>query len=88
MSWSVDFIGSPDNIVAALEKESEKLTGPSKHEFDSVLPSLIRLVKQNHNKETPPVLKLTASGHADIINGEPIYSYCRANLEQVLGTLV
>lgn len=66
MSWSINLIGKPANIVAALEEESGKLTGQSKVEFDDALPHIVSLVKQNFANEEPyvePVLMIEASGH-------------------------
>jgi hypothetical protein len=64
MSWSVNFIGTRDNIIKALNEHSEKLTGDSKKEYDSCLSDLTNLVSANYNNNgIAPALKLTAHGH-------------------------
>ena len=89
MSWSVSFIGAPDNIVAALEKESERLTGPSKDEFDTVKPMLACLVRQNFNNTGyTPMLQLTAHGSATVIEGKPVFGNVGVTLQLVTGTIV
>lgn len=88
MSWSLVWVGTPDKIVEALEKESDRLTGMSKEEFDKVKPSLVNLVQQNYDKTVTPALKLSANGHGYIENGEPKYSTCNVSLENMGAALV
>jgi len=91
MSWSINFIGKPGNIVTALQKESERLTGQSKVEYDAALPYLIGIVQGNSNVDEQylPVLHLQASGHAYIKDGETQYSTCQVQLSPLGGgTLV
>lgn len=59
MSWSVQFIGKPENVVAALDKYGESLTGHSKEEFDDAKPALQALVRGNVGQ----TVSLNASGH-------------------------
>lgn len=40
MSFSVSFFGKPDAVKRALARESERLTGVSKEEFDAVRPAI------------------------------------------------
>lgn len=88
MSWSLIYVGTPDNIVKALDAESERLTGDSKTEFDQVKPALAALVQANFNADNPPALKLQASGHAYSANGEPKYGTCAVSLENLGSALV
>lgn len=83
MSWSVNYLGTPDKITAALEKQSTTLSGPTKTEFDAALPHLVGLVAQNANAATAPVLKLDASGSS--YSG---YSSCSVSLQTLGGTLL
>ena len=46
MSWSVNYVGKPEKVAAALQEQSSKLTGQSKIEFDDALPHLVGLVNQ------------------------------------------
>ncbi len=68
MSWSVSIIGSPEAVVAELERESERQTGQCKVEFDGALPHLIGLVRENFKKPgspgyyADPVVHLEAAG--------------------------
>lgn len=86
MSWSVTFIGKPENISKALKANSEQLSGYSKEEFDAALPHLEALVSQNFNakEEYTPVMKLVASGHGQKDN----YGYCVSSIESLGGILV
>jgi hypothetical protein len=91
MSWSLMFIGNPENIVKALEEHSEKLNGASKTEFDSALPHIVGIVQQNFNKAeggTAPVLKVSASGHGYFSNEGPVNSSCQVSIESFYATLV
>jgi hypothetical protein len=88
MSWSVTFIGHPENIVKALQQKSEELDGYSKAEYDLALPHLIGLVKQNFNKIIEPVIKITASGHGYGTDFEPQYNTCQVSIENLNGSLV
>lgn len=63
MSWSVNYIGTPEKISEELEKNSSNLSGVSKQEYDDALPHLKALVNLNVNKDYPIALKLDASGH-------------------------
>ena len=64
MSWSVNFIGTPERINVALDDESARLTGQSRIEFDDALPHLKALVASNFDKNAkqPILVKLVASG--------------------------
>jgi hypothetical protein len=46
MSWGVNFIGTPDNVVKALEAHEEKVK-QSRIEYDAAKPYLIGLVREN-----------------------------------------
>lgn len=86
MSWSVTFIGKPENVSNALKANSELLSGYSKEEFDAALPHLDALVSQNFNADEkyPPVIKLVASGHGQ----KDTYGYCVSSIETLGGVLV
>ena len=83
MSWSISFIGSPENISKALKENSEKLSGKSKEEYDAALPHIDALVNQNYTKQYPLVLKVDANGH-----GHDGYSNCSVSISQSPGILV
>lgn len=85
------FIGTTTGIVAALQKESVRLTGPSKEEFDKALPHLTSLVQLNYNQNAGspgPVLKLTANGHSYAQSDGTGYGNCSVQLEHLGGILV
>ncbi len=83
MSWSVNLIGTPDNISKSLEKTSTELAGKSKEEFDAALPHMIGLVKQNYNASNPNLaLNLIASGH-----GYDGYNSCFVRIEAMSANL-
>lgn len=47
MSWSIYKSGTPEEVVKALEEHSNTISDQSKEEFDSALPHLIALIKEN-----------------------------------------
>lgn len=65
MSWSINLIGSPENVGKALEANSGNLSGQSKVEYDAALPHIKALVEQNVNNSYPIAIKVDASGHGD-----------------------
>lgn len=83
MSWSANYIGTPENIAQALKKQSDSISGKSKEELDAALPHIAELLKQNYNKTAHPVLRLSASGH-----GHDGYNTCSVNIENLGGILV
>jgi hypothetical protein len=86
MSWSITFIGKPENVSKALNENSAKLNGYSKEEYDAALPHLDGLVKQNFNADEtyPVVVKITASGHGQ----KDTFGYCVSSIETLSGILV
>jgi hypothetical protein len=85
MSWSIAFIGKPEKVVEALQKQSETLNGESKKEYDSALPHLIGLVNENFG--TPYPVKLAASGHGTVYTDRSDRQLT-VSLELVYGLLV
>ena len=67
MSWSISFIGKPDNVALAIEGEATKMEGQSRLEYEDAVPHLAALVRQNFAKEgtayQAPCVRITASGH-------------------------
>jgi hypothetical protein len=84
MSWNIAYIGTPEKITEALDKNSENLTGQSKEEYDRALPHLKVLVNENYNATGAPIMKVEASGHAT--SGS--YGYMRCLIEPLNGQLV
>jgi hypothetical protein len=86
MSWSVTFIGKPENVSKALKEHSTKIDGYSKEEFDAALPHLDTLISQNFNAQYPDavIVKLIASGHGQ----KDSYGYCVSSIETMNGVLV
>lgn len=78
-------IGKPENVVAALELESNKMDGQSKVEYDAALPHLIGLVKENFGNASQ-LIKISANGHG--FNGEPSYRQCGVQIESLYGGIV
>lgn len=81
MSWSVNYIGTPEKILAAMDDLSTKLNGQSKLEFDEALPHLKALVSSNVGSQTG--FWLIANGHATITEGVKTYGYLSVDLKQV-----
>lgn len=92
MSWSINVIGKPENVVAALRAESERLTDQSKAEFDAALPHIAALVEQNFAKTehgyNTPLVSLEASGSGTTKNGDPVYGSTSVSLKSLYSKLV
>jgi hypothetical protein len=87
MSWSVQFIGKPEKVIEALQKQSETMSGESKAEYDSALPHLIGIVKENIGYDWP--VKIVASGHGQSVTGDgKVYRQLTASIELIYGLLV
>lgn len=86
MSWSVTFIGKPENVSKALKEHSDKIDGYSKIEYDAALPHLDALISQNFNANSPDsmVVKINASGHGQ----KDTYGYCVCAIETLSGVMV
>lgn len=86
MSWSVNFIGSPENVAKALESFNAG-GDQSQVEYDAAKPHLIALVKNNfvtanHTyPQSAPTLKLTAYGSGSVAGGEQTQRSCIVNIE-------
>lgn len=87
MSWSITFIGKPENVAKALQDQSAKLEGQSKVEYDGALPHFIGLINENFG-DNPPMLKINASGHGYAVNGEQKNRQCTCAIELWYGTIV
>lgn len=87
MSWSVNYIGTAQKIIDALNEQSEKFTGQTKEEFDAALPHLRGLLAENY-AEKQPLLKLDASGSGYSVGGEQKQRQCSVQLQQLWGVLV
>jgi len=88
MSFSVSFIGKPDAIKNALAKESDRLTGQSKEEFDAVKPAIETILDQNVNLGgDPSVFQVEANGHANFTDGVKQYGNCSVKVARI-GVLV
>jgi len=87
MSWSITFIGKPENVANALSEHSAKLDGQSKVEYDSALPHITGLVKENFGNQDQ-LVKVTANGHGYATNGEQKQRQCTASVEVFYAVLV
>ena len=87
MSWSISFIGKPENVAKALNEHSDKLDGQSKLEYINALPNIIGIVSENFGNQDQ-LLKVTASGHGYAVNGEQKQRQCSVNVEVFYSVLV
>lgn len=78
MSFSVSIIGKPDAIKRELAKESERLSGQSKVEFDAVRPALENVLDQNVGNV---VLSLHANGHASFTGDMKTSGSCSVDVK-------
>lgn len=84
MSWNVSLIGTPSKICRALEEESANLEGQPKVEFDSAMPALQDIVRQNFSaEEAEPVVWLQASGHGFARDDEQVQRLLDVKLENL-----
>jgi hypothetical protein len=92
MSWSVSFIGKPENVVVALEQERHRMDGQSKVEYEAAWQSLATLVRENFGSQEEgypePVVKLEASGHGYSRDGEQLQRGLTVKLEPCYTKLV
>lgn len=91
MSWSVGFIGKAANVAAALAAASDKMSGQSKDEYDSVKDSLVNLVQKNFSSPGnygPQVVKINANGSGTTIDGKLVGSSCYVAIDPVYSEFV
>jgi hypothetical protein len=94
MSWSVSFLGKPENVAAALEKYMANVSDAdqSKIEFLEAKPHLIGLVKQTFANDAAlqacPLLKLDAQGSGYSRNGEQVSRSCTVKIELLYNGVV
>lgn len=90
MSWSIQLIGKPANVSAALTANSAKLDGQSKVEFDSALPHLVALANENFesDEQYTPLIRLEANGHGTSQGGEQKNRTFKCSIERIYGILV
>lgn len=80
MSWSIYKTGTVEEVVTALEEQSNNLTDQSKEEFDMALPHMIALVKEN----TGGNIDLSAYGHGSKnMEGTYVDKSCSVNIRRV-----
>lgn len=87
MSWSIAIIGKAENVVKALDEQSEKLSGQSKIEYDDVLPHMKAIVSQNFGNENV-CISVSASGHGYAVDGEQKNRTASVRIENIYGVLV
>ncbi len=87
MSWNVLFIGTPENVVKALRENTEKLSGYSKTEYETALPSMVHLVSQNFGNPQQ-LVKVVANGHGWAENGFPKNGTLTVEVSQIYGVIV
>lgn len=78
MSWSIKLQGTPEEVVQALQEQSSNLTDYSKEEYDSALPHLVGLVKENYGIAG---VKISARGYGN--NGEKPYRNCNVTIQPI-----
>ena len=85
MSWSISFIGKPENVALAIEGEATKMEGQSRLEYEDAVPHLAALVRQNFAKEgtnyTTPCVRITANGHGDSREGDQLARQLAVTIE-------
>lgn len=82
MSWSLEFKGTPADIVEKLEEFGQSLSEPSKQEFEQALPHIKGVVDMNYGNEAK--LHLTANGHAFIDGDKTTQSTLQVHVRQQL----
>lgn len=88
MSWSVGFMGKPENVAKALEDYVAKMTdGQTKIEYEAALPHMVALVKENFGDDTA-VVRIEANGHGYANNGEQKTRNLNCKVERIYAQLV
>lgn len=87
MSWSLSYIGTPENVAAALDAHSDTISfADSLAEYNAAKPHLKALVRLNVNQS---LICVKANGHAvKNTDGSVNYSNCQALIAPVEGKLV
>jgi hypothetical protein len=86
MSWSVNFIGTPEKVVTALDEYAARMgEGQSKNEYLGALPHLKGIVSQNYANNA--LVDLSAHGSGTTSNGEEIQRSCSATIQLRYGVL-
>jgi len=88
MSWSFNVVGKSADFPEFFDKESARLTGDSKTEFDEARPHLQALIGMNVNTNCQPLLSVNASGHASKKDGIVTYSNCSVEIKSLPGQLI
>lgn len=94
MSWSVNFVGQPKDLVIALGAAGNSWDGHAKIEYEAARPILISLVQQNfatgegYEGIAHPMLHLEASGHGYIDHAKNERRNLFVKLEPLHATLV
>jgi len=90
MSWSMYVVGTPLAIQQAISRESARLTGMSKQEFDAARPHLDALVGLNFDNASQQKRLLTfqAGGHGVSSNGVMQVSNLQVELKPLPFTFV
>ena len=92
MSWNVEIIGKPVDVVVELQAQSARETGQCKVEFDAALPHMIGLVKQNFvdpsGRYYLPLIRLYASGSGICESDKQVQRNCTVKVEPFYGKLV
>jgi hypothetical protein len=83
MSWSINFIGTPEEVVKKLEDHSESLTGHNsiKDEYDGAMPHLIGLVTQNYGNENQ---KLAMNAYGSEVNRQRVCGVTLRNFDPLI----
>lgn len=92
MSWSIVFIGKPKQVVEAMQKETDTMSGASKTEYEQALPHLAALIGQNfaipETEWNPPTMRISANGHGVFNEGKQVNNQLRVTIETLDGRLV
>lgn len=87
MSWSINYIGKPENIAKAIESHSE---GPPdnqcEREWQQAKPHILGIVRLNHGDGNNIVL-VQASGHGTFVDGKCTSSNCQVSVEYPYGVV-
>lgn len=86
MSWSICFIGKPENVAKALYDQSAKMEGQSKIEYDSALPHMVALVNETFGNEY--LTKINANGHGYAVGDEQKNRQLAISIELIYNNLV
>jgi len=82
MSWGIALIGTPEKVIAELERFGSTLSDTSKLEFDAALPHMKALIGLNFQDNSSALVKFNANGHGMARDGKLVSNQMQMTLDR------